>query len=255
MLVYVVDGDKNLLSFSPADDKNEFKLIGKLDCPAGPTWPARGGLPSSPFSMSVDRQARAWVLYGSGEIFWVDTKDASCNASTFSKGASGYELFGMGFAADQAGSSSEKLFIAGGDAGDLSGGNLAQLDPTTMTINTINTLPSADLSPELTGTGNGDLYAYFPGLSAFVAKLNKSTGAVEHKWNVPAASGSVRAWAFAHWGGKFYIFVTTTDFLGLSENSQVIRLDPSDGSTQTILSNIQYRIVGAGVSTCAPVVN
>src|SRR5688572_26344608 len=61
-LIYVVDHDYNLLSFDPAMG-NLFTLIGQLSCPAGPSWPEWGGLgPATPFSMSVDRNAVAWVL-------------------------------------------------------------------------------------------------------------------------------------------------------------------------------------------------
>jgi hypothetical protein len=37
-------------------------------------------------------------------------------------------------------------------------------------------------------------------------------------------------------------------------NSQVLLFTPDDGMVTTILSNLPYIIVGAGVSTCAPLV-
>jgi hypothetical protein len=54
------------------------------------------------------------------------------------------------------------------------------------------------------------------------------------------------AWAFAFWGGDFWLFTAP----GVA--SRVDRYRPSDGSTVTMKSNVGFNIVGAGVSTCAP---
>jgi hypothetical protein len=72
--------------------------------------------------------------------------------------------------------------------------------------------------------------------------------------NIPGGlGGTVSAWAFAQWGGKFYIFVTTTDLL--TSNSTVRVIDRQTGAYEgAVLENLPYIIVGAGVSTCAPVV-
>ncbi|MFH1131336.1 MAG: hypothetical protein V1754_08375 [Pseudomonadota bacterium] len=251
-LIYVVDDEWRLLSFSPAGETYEFQLIGTLDCPAGPSWPA-WPQESAPFSMSVDRHAIAWVLYNSGEIFWVDTATAKCQPSVFQKGQKGFELFGMGFVSDGPGSNQEKLFISGGEVNLLQVGDLGYIDPATTAVTKIGPLPQAEQSPELTGTGNGSLFAYFPGAtSPFVAELDKSTGQIKQKWFLPATGDTVTAWAFAHWGGDFFIFVSSQPLFG-SEERKVLRLNPTSGQTQTIMTDVPYRIVGAGVSTCAPV--
>ncbi len=249
--IYVVDDTYRLLSFSPAGGANEFSLIGRLSCQAGQSWPAWGNSTATPFSMSVDRSARAWVLYTSGEIFWVDTTTGACAASPYQKGQGGYELFGMGFVSDAPGSENEKLFIAGGEVGQLDTGNVAVIDPDSLQVTTVGPVPDAEYSPELTGTGDAKFYAYFPGLSSsFVAELDKDSGWIVQQWPLPSLTGSVRAWAFAHWGGRFYVFITT--LAGGQENSQVLKLDPQTGQTETLLQNLDYIIVGAGVSTCAP---
>ena len=54
------------------------------------------------------------------------------------------------------------------------------------------------------------------------------------------------AWAFAFWGGDFYMF-TAPDVAG----SIVQRFRPSTGAI-THVADYPERIVGAGVSTCAP---
>ncbi|MBN2496672.1 MAG: hypothetical protein JXR96_18930 [Deltaproteobacteria bacterium] len=257
-LIYVVDNDYRLLSFDPSGGAYTFEELLDLQsiCDPGPSWPAwGGGDPATPFSMSVDRDARAWVLFTSGEIMWVDIPRGTCQLSPFVKGASGFELFGMGFVSDAIGSEDETLFIAGGSVGSLEDGDLARVDPTSLAVTKVNPLPTpaGANSPELTGTGNAELYAYFPGQTTFVARLDKTRATIDQQWDLPPLGGTVRAWAFAHWGGKFYIFVTTSSGLGVT-NSQVLRLDPASGQTETLRSNLPYMIVGAGVSTCAPVV-
>jgi hypothetical protein len=251
-LIYVVDNTYRLMSFNPQNGAGAFTELGTMPCNPGTSWPAWGAGTGTPFSMSVDRSARAWVLYTSGEIFWVDVRTLACQRSPFSPGASGFQLFGMGFASDTAGSESEQLYIAGGAAGALGDGDVASLDPDSLAIQVLGPIPDAEYSPELTGTGDAKLYAYFPGTAqTFVAELGKASGAVVRQWPLPPLSGTVRAWAFAHWGGKFYIFVTTQQG-GVMSNA-VLRLDPATGVTDTFLGNTPYVVVGAGVSTCAPV--
>jgi hypothetical protein len=256
-LIYVVDETYRLLSFDPSKESNPFTLIKTLSCPAGSAWPDRGGTSATPFSMSVDRSARCWILYTSGEIFWVDTTATGvCKAAPFTKGQSDFKLFGMGFVADSANSSSEKLYVARANiAGTTTADELGYISPATMKLAVVGHLGAqAEYSPELTGTGNAELYAYFPGTtSSFVARLDKAKAQVAQKWSVTAITGSIEAWAFAHWGGKYYIFVTTME--GISEVSRVLRLDPTTGKCTTFLSSSPYKIVGAGVSTCAPVID
>ena len=205
--------------------------------------------------MSVDREAKAWVLYTSGEIFWVNTKNAACVKSSFVPGAAGYELFGMGFVSDAPGSTTEKLYIFGGAAGDISSGNLAAIDPKTMAISTIGSLANTGESPEMTGTGNAKLFGFFPNMDkSVVAEIDKATGALGQTWKTPL-SGTVSAWAFAHWGGRFYIFVTVAEGLFGEHNSQILRLDPKSGKVDKIKEKLPFIIVGAGVSTCAPTIN
>ena len=251
-LIYLVDQQYRLLSFNPRDGKNEITLIGNLSCPAGSSF---DGGTATPFSMSVDREARAWVLYNSGEIFWVSTKDASCKPSGFMPAQKGFETFGMGFVSDSAGSESETLFITGGNHLSPGKGNLGSIDPMTLQVTPHGTLPTTEYGPELTGNGKGELWAYFPGMTTtFAAQLDKSTAQPVVQWPMPPLSGSVSAWAFAHWGGRFYLFVTVLDSMTGMNNSQVFLFTPDDGNVTTILSNLPYTIVGAGVSTCAPVI-
>lgn len=250
-LVYVIDDAYNLLSFDPAalsGGGDPFTLIGRPTCPAG--TPFGGPGTATPFSMSVDRDGVAWVLYNSGEIFHVSTSDASCSPTGWTVGANGFELFGMGFVSDSPGSNQETLFISGGQSDDLVGGNLGSISKANFSVTTLGPLPNAEQSPELTGTGEAKLFAYFPGAqNSFVANLDKTNSTRGESWDTTALDGGATAWAFAQWGGKFYIFATSG---GIFPTNSVYELNPATGQTATVIPNSDYRVVGAGVSTCAP---
>lgn len=250
-LIYVVDSSNRLLSFNPRDGKYEYKLIGTLNCPAGSS--IGGGGKATPFSMAVDRTARAWVLYSSGEIFWVNTTDASCKSSGYAKLQSGFETFGMGFVSDAEGSEKESLFVAGGSYTNQRVADLASIDAGTLQLKKIAALQlSGQNSPELTGTGKGELYGYYPGAAPFVGQIDKTNAGSLRRWGLSSMGGTPSGWAFAHWGGRFYIFITAQ--VGAAEKSMVWEFDPATGKATEVKTNSSYKIVGAGVSTCAPVV-
>ena len=60
-LVYVVDENNKLSTFNPPT--KVFTDLGTLNCPAQ--------FAATPFSMGIDRNATAWVLYSSGELMRV----------------------------------------------------------------------------------------------------------------------------------------------------------------------------------------
>lgn len=251
-LIYVVDVENTLLSFDPRI--NTFTRIGTLRCPAGGAWPEFGGGSATPFSMAVERSGRAWVLYSSGEIFWVDIQDASCRPSGFRRGSEGFELFGMGFVTDGPGRSEETLFITGGPVDALGNGSLARLGAD-LTPAPIGRMPPGEYGAELTGNGDGELWAYTPGLQSRVARINKATAREEEGWALPPLLTEPAGWAFAHWGGRYFVFISTGDGFGGLASAQVLRFNPADGQTEVAVADTGRRIVGAGVSTCAPTVS
>lgn len=242
--IYLIDSDSTLIRFEP--DAKKFTEIGRIDCDSGI---------ASPFSMAVDRDANAWVLHDDGNIFKVSTADASCSGTAYQENQKGFELFGMGFVSDTAGSSEETLFVAGGAGGpilDTSAG-LASIDTASLVLSEVAPIGTLAGWPELTGTGNAELWAFFPETDngAEVHKLNKDSGATLGTFPIDGVgAGTAEAWAFAFWGGRFYIFLKTS----LDDSTHVWRLDPITGDVTEWVPNTGYRIVGAGVSTCAPVV-
>ncbi|MEZ4365734.1 MAG: hypothetical protein R2939_05540 [Kofleriaceae bacterium] len=261
--VYVVDDTNRLLRFDPTQlAGTPFTVLGTLSCPAGAPLGGGGGA-ATPFSMSVDRNAVAWILYSSGEIFQVPVDTLACTNSGFVPEQQGMSLFGMGFVSDTAGGATEQLFIAGGDLAGTPGGKLGVIDPATKQVSLRGDIRSdTEYSAELTGTGAAELYGFYPGIDdAFVQQLDRASGAaVGPEFAVAGglAGGdpfaSVRAWAFAQYGGTFYLFVTVEDLLSGTTNSQVRTINPTTGASAVALQNLPYIIVGAGVSTCAPVV-
>jgi hypothetical protein len=125
-------------------------------------------------------------------------------------------------------------------------------------ITTSNTLnPIADFSPnkfsgevaELTGTGDGRLYGYFTTDPVYVGQIDKVTGAVTNEKEITGLN-TPAAWAFSFWGGSFYLYAA-----GTGVDSNVTKYDPVAGTiNNSYMTNIGFRIVGAGVSTCAPLV-
>jgi hypothetical protein len=58
-------------------------------------------------------------------------------------------------------------------------------------------------------------------------------------------------YAFSFWGGDFYFYTATSP--SPSTTTTVARYRPSTGKVETYMTSIGFHIVGAGVSTCAPI--
>jgi hypothetical protein len=241
-LVYVVDENYTFSQFDPMT--KTFHDLGQLSCPAG------GG--ATPFSMSVDRNAIAWVLYSDGELFRVDTTSLACTATSWHTQA-GLTQFGMGFSTDTSGGDTDTLFVAGGaDVSGASTSTLAKLDTTSMSATTVGTVTGW---PELTGTGTAELWGWFPSdangtTTPRVEQINKMSGAPVTTYPLASLQGAPSAWAFAFWGGDFWIFLAKD----LDLATTVYQIDGMTGAIKGTTPTNTRTIVGAGVSTCAPTV-
>ncbi|MDB4960168.1 MAG: hypothetical protein JWP01_167 [Myxococcales bacterium] len=237
-LVYVVDENNKLSKFDPMT--KTFTDIGNLSCPAG--------FLATPFSMSIDRDTNAWVLYSDGDVYKVNTTTLACTATSWSTQL-GLQQFGMGFSTEVAGGTTDKLFVAGGSGPDAPTSTLATLDTTSMSAMSKGTVTGW---PELTGTGSAELWGFFPSASgARIEKLNKANGAALTTFTLPGTlSGQPMAWAFAAWGGDFWIFLMK----GSETQTTVYQIHGANGQLKGMTAAPGRRIVGAGVSTCAPTV-
>ncbi len=250
-LVYVITQQNELMSFYPPTAT--FTTIGTITCP-DPT--------SGPNSMAVSRQGVAYVGFTpSGNVFRVSTRTAECGATPFQPGNHGFPLvFGMGFSADvddagAGGDAGETLYLAGDPSGLMAGGPLAPvilgaLDTTSFATDPIGQVTPVINRAELTGTGTGDLFAFYPTSGgtgpAAIGQIDKTDARLLSSVDLPAINIQ-DGWAFAYWGGDFYTF-TAPDGI----DTTVQRYRPSDGSVVTVATLAGQVTVGAGVSTCAP---
>ena len=258
-LIYVIDSNNKLSSFDGAT--KTFKDLGTLSCPA-----ASG---AQPFSMGVDRNAMAYVLYSgvdqltgsvtSTEIFKVDTTQANlpCTKTSFS-GTAEFKQFGMGFSTDSAQSTNDTLFIVGSPGVGMGSTKMATLDVTSMAV-TMKGPVTGD--PELTGTGSAELWGFFPSdttgaTDPKVAKLDKATGATSTSYTLATLKGIPAAWAFAFWGGDYWVFLAKSSggIFPTIGKTVVYQVDGTTGMIKGQTDTMTRTIVGAGVSTCAPVV-
>jgi hypothetical protein len=254
--VYVLSIENDLYRFAPR--AKLFSKIGRLGCRTTLT----------PNSMAVDHNAVAWVNYydpsgssQSGVLFRVSTADASCEASPAMTLPPTFFHVGMGFSTDFANPASETLYLAADNQGQNNRylGKVAATGAVTSLALFSPTQTYQTLDAELTGTGDGRLFAFFislmpgvPGQPMYpsVGLVDKTTAAVQS----PATMTGVKQpldWAFSFWGGHFYLY--TSQGPGSGNGSDVTDYDPASGAVDSsYMTGIGFDIVGAGVSTCAP---
>lgn len=243
MLIYTITSTYDLQSFHP--ETGQFRSIGKISCPA------ESG--ATPFSMAVDRRGIAYVLFTDEHLYRVSTATAACIATPYAPRQSNFGLFGMGFATDSIGPT-ETLFIAGADlqSGGQAASGLARITPGAFQLTPVGDFFPAIDSAELTGTGDGRLFAFYRQTDSppsYIGEIDPETAQVIGERRFDTIDQGY-GWAFAFWGGDFYMFHapgSTSD----SASTRVTRWRPSDDSVAQVATT-PLRIVGAGVSTCAP---
>jgi hypothetical protein len=237
--VYLLTKERALLRFDPATLLIEE--VGTLDCPAngGPAVPI-----ATPFSMAVDRSGTAYVHYNDGSLFSVDVTTASCTSIGFELNQlTAFLRFGMGFSTDGVGSSNETLYLSSYAPGD----GLAVLNTTTLGMERLGFYNGGVEAPaELTGTGDGRLYGFFLTTPVQIAELNKQNADLTNVVELSQIDIG-NAWAFAFWGDDFWLFTAPN-----GSTSQVDRMHRGSQVTETMIDDVGFLIVGAGVSTCAP---
>jgi hypothetical protein len=242
-LVYLLDSDNSLWSFKPNQTditSSTLTLLGPLKCATS----------LQPNAMAVDRTGVAWIEYvptdeantTEDQIFKVDVTTLTCTSTSYQTRPFGTR-YGMGFVADAPMSTAETLFVAKGEAPYA----LGKLDTTSLTIATLAT-PNG--GPELTGTGDAHLWAFFPDASTpRVSELDKQTASEGKSYPIPQAMGTEDGYAFAFWGGDFWVFLKKdTDAATV-----LYHVRGSDGAVTTWPLAGRW-IIGAGVSTCAPTI-
>ncbi|HSQ64914.1 MAG TPA: hypothetical protein VLM85_16940 [Polyangiaceae bacterium] len=234
--IYVITAQNELYSFYPPS--LAFTKIGDIQCPADPS--------AQPYSMAVSREGVAYSIFTDGNLFRIDTANAACQATSYVAAASNEPFYnmGMGFAGDLF---SESLYVADAHFNANSLG-LATIDTTTFTRSFIANFQPELPRCELTGTGDGRLFAFclnLTGSGSQIAEVDPKTAKVVGVNQLVLGDPS-DAFAYAFWGGEFWIFTAPA-----SGTSTVTRYDPQT-HVESNMASLGGEIVGAGVSTCAP---
>lgn len=243
--IYVVDFERHLLRFEPTTLTFFDVSGGPLGCTATAT----------PFSMAVDHDAVAWILYSNGRIYRASTVDGACVDSGFVPNQHNVPIFGMGFSAVDTLAPDETLYVAGSDGTKTVFGSIAQ---TSLVLTPAGVVVG---SPELTGNALAELWGFFPDVTApRIARLQTTDGSELVAYDLTTlgpdhlGTGDPKSWAFAFWGGDYYVFHHTMT----EASTSVYRFDPGTvGVAPTfvrVLADTGRDIVGAGVSTCVPYV-
>ncbi|MEZ4454417.1 MAG: hypothetical protein R3B09_33505 [Nannocystaceae bacterium] len=251
-LIYVLSDDRELWTYDPAS--NAFALVGGLGCPTQ----------NGTFSMGIGRDGYAWIQDTApqglnsyiGDLYRLDVNNpANCTDPGYTPGANGWIHFGMAFVSESADDPCDRLYGQhwNGQAGAWSEGpgvgKLGVFDEVALQMNTIG--PTNYNGAELTGTGDGRLYAFGGVPDAKLIQFDKQSAA-ELDTKVFNGFPLTNAFAFAFWGGDFYFFTNSVPD-GVGTNSKVTKLDyDGDMSLTTVNNNAPILVVGAGVSTCAP---
>jgi hypothetical protein len=241
--IFTMDESRMLSRINPSS--LQFFDVGIINCPSKAT-----GMNAQPNSMAVARDGTAWVNYFSGELFRLDTTTAACTATPYTPGQGGLNNFGMSFAQNSPGSVDETLYIADTPM-TATQPKLASVDLTTFTLSSEIDLVTNTTPPELTGDDMADLWGFFPDLTGgdtpFIARIDKTTGALDRMLPLPSLTGVALDWAFAAWGSDFYVFLRRNG----DPSTRVYRVSSIDGSIVTAIANTGRKIDGVGVATCA----
>jgi hypothetical protein len=258
--IYVVSDQNDLYTFDPTlvPAATAFTKLGPLKCPGETTPPTSDS--EGVNSMAVDRQAIAWVNFNDGKIFKVDTTKANlpCTDTGFVPGQGNFTpQLGMGFVTNSATDHTERLFVSdnngpGGNGVPDGGLGLGVIDTSTMMMTPTGGWgsPLGGYNAELSGTGGGVLYGFFTTTPSSVAQIDKANAAVSGVIPLGTVMNSQGGYAFSFWGGDFWIYTAFPP----AQFSSVTHYVSADGGVGVVMPQLTFTIVGAGSSTCVPIV-
>jgi len=249
--IYVMADPRDIYIFNP--DTLEFQFVTHIAC-----GEPNGGSKA----MGISRKGRAWVEYYSGDIHTVDLTRSNTTTACLDPGFDTYydpmfAQFGMAFVANSPTDSCEKLYLNTSIPPEFEApmgrynGALGVVDPGTLALSRIGSIDFTE--GELTGTRDGRMFAFAPGLRSHLSEYDKDSGELLDRWPLPGL-GEVDAYSFTFWGGYFYFFTAPED---PDVNSRVTKYDfddlDGDGMVlTTVIEEAPFRVVAAAVSTCAP---
>ena len=247
--IFVLSDNSELYKYFP--ETKQFQELGTFNC---------GGMTNT-FSMAVDRLGFAWVMFNTpqGEIWKLDVTNVdNCEDPGYNPGQMGINYFGMAFVSNSKFDSCDQLYgntFDGGFNGFTEGpnfGDFITLDPNLQVQKLGDTTFNG---AELTGTGDGRAFMFGGANPSKLVEVDKKTGAYLETTPLPGLE-LTNAFAFAFFAGDFYMFTETDN--GIFSKVTHFDYDDSDNNgvqdLTTVVAQAPIRIVGAGVSTCAPFV-
>lgn len=224
-------------------------------------------------SMAIDRHRRAWIQWGKGpegpmyayyvrlDVLDLDTGDCIPDQAE----APAARKLGMAFVTEDDTSPIEHLFFVDTSTNLYTLGGSESLGQ----YWEFQLGQGSEFSGvELTGTGEGRLFNLIMNWTGewdhpctadnpcyptvHLGEVNKQDGSAISNVELPdveALGISPGGFAFAHWGGRFWIF-SSKNF----GPTRVYDYDPTAHSTVVALEDGPDGVVGAGVSTCAPTI-
>ncbi|MCA9636448.1 MAG: hypothetical protein KC420_10520 [Myxococcales bacterium] len=246
--IFVLSDNAELWKYLP--ETNTFEMLGAVGC----------NNMKNTFSMAVDRAGYAWVMFNppAGDIWKVDvTNPANCIDPGYTPGQMGATLYGMAFVSKDIFNTCDQLYGntyngIGGFGEGQNFGNFLTVDPDNLSVSILG--PTTFNGAELTGTGDGRVFMFGGVNPAKLVEVDKANG--QYIDVTPLGNLNLtNAFAFAFFAGDFYFF---TESGGPGSKSKVTHYDYDDSDNNGIKDltvvnmNAPIRIVGAGVSTCAP---
>ncbi len=245
--IYLLATSRELWFYDPLT--SAFELLGPLGCTLAEE--------ATYNSMAIDRDGSAWLNVMTlnlmdlaapigGEVHRARVLDpADCEKTAYSPD-SDFAKFGMGFATKSPNDNCDELYLYNQALFPPGTGALGRLDQQSLQLSDVG---AANYGvAELTGTGEGRLFAFADGMgSAVLVEYDKETAA-EISTTPLTGLSTTSNFAFAAWGGDMHFF---TDGGG---KSKVTRLDfdGNEGGGLTVtVAQAPALFVGAGVSTCA----
>jgi len=199
--IYLLADDGEVWRYDPRSGEMAF-VVGPV-C-AGQT----------PYSMAVDLEGRAWInMIDSMAVLNLDLLDpGACTESPYVRRDPSFGLFGMSFASRSETDVCAELFVMtySGDGAFDEGPDLGRIGVIDPESGGITTLTSVDFDGgELTGTGDGRLFAFAGDDPVKLVEYDRETGALLETIPLEGVR-KTNASAIAFFGGDLYLFTEAT---------------------------------------------
>lgn len=196
-LIFLMSDDAELWTYDPVS--GEFAFV------VGPVCDG-----DRPFSMAVDEKGRAWILeIDSMSMQLIDVNDPRlCEPSPYLRRNPDFGLFGMSFVAQSEIDPCSDLYVQtySGDGAFDEGPDLGRFGRIDQETGALTDIGSLDYDGgELTGTGDGRVYAFTGVDPVKIVELDRDTGAELEVFPLDGIS-KTNASAVAFFAGSIYVF-------------------------------------------------